>query len=77
MKHLKGKHEIVPYPHEGKHDILNYEDLKKAMKGCEIVVHSAAIRKPLEDKAFKDYFEVNCIGTFNVAQAAMENGVKR
>ena len=33
------------------------EQLKKAMFGCNIVVHLAAHRKPYEDKIFKDYFE--------------------
>jgi nucleoside-diphosphate-sugar epimerase len=77
VKRLEGKHEIVSYSHDKGFDILDYNQLKKAMKGCDVVVHSAAIRKPLEDKNFVDYFNVNCIGTFNVAQAAMENGVKK
>jgi nucleoside-diphosphate-sugar epimerase len=47
------------------------------MAGCQVVVHLAAHRKPYEDKTFKDYFETNCQGTFNVAQAALENGVKK
>ncbi len=77
INHLSGKHEIVSYSHKGDDDILNYEHLKNAMKGCDTVVHLAAIRKPLEDKIFPDYFNVNCIGTFNVVQAAIENKVKR
>ena len=60
-----------------KQDILDYAQLKKAMGGCDVVVHLAGIRKPLEDKTFSDYFKVNCIGTFNVAQAAFENNVRR
>ncbi len=77
IKHLQGKHEIIGYAHEKGDDILDYDKLKKAMKGCEVVIHLAAHRKPYEDKTFKDYFETNCIGTFNVAQAAMENKVKK
>jgi|SRR3989344_295449 len=75
--HLKDKHEIVSYSHDRGHDILDYKKLKNSMKGCDIVVHLAAHRKPYEDKTFEDYFNTNCIGTFNVAQAAMENQVKK
>ena len=76
-EHLKSKHTIVPYAYDAGCNILDYEHLKSAMKGCDIVIHLAAHRKPYEDKTFKDYFETNCIGTFNVAQACMENGVKK
>ena len=76
-KHLSPTHEVVGFAHDEGCDILNYEQLKSAMKGCDIVVHLAAYRKPYEDKTFKDYFETNCQGTFNVAQACMENGVKK
>lgn len=75
--HLSPKHEIVGFAHDKGQDILNYEQLNSAMKGCDVVVHLAAHRKPYEDKTFKDYFETNCQGTFNVAQACMENGVKK
>lgn len=77
IKHLEGKHEVVGYAHDKGDDILDYDKLKKEMKGCDVVVHLAAHRKPYEDKTFKDYFETNCQGTFNVAQACMENGVKK
>ena len=76
-QHLSSKYEVVGFAHDEGCDILNYDQLKSAMKGCNIVVHLAAHRKPYEDKTFKDYFETNCQGTFNVAQACMENGVKK
>jgi len=75
--HLSPKHEIVGFAHDEGCDILNYEQLKSAMEGCDVVVHLAAHRKPYEDKTFKDYFETNCQGTFNVAQACLENKVKK
>jgi len=75
--HLSPKHKVVGFAHNEGCDILNYEQLKSAMSGCDVVVHLAAHRKPYEDKTFKDYFETNCRGTFNVAQACMENGVKK
>lgn len=77
INHLKYKHEIVSYSHNKGDDILDYQRLKSAMNGCDMVIHLAAHRKPYEDKTFEDYFNTNCIGTFNVAQAAMENKVKR
>ena len=73
----KKEFEIVKYDLKEGQDILNYEQLKEVMKGCDVVVHLAAIRGPYEDKTFGDYFKVNCIGTFNVAQAALENKIKR
>lgn len=77
VNHLSKKHEMVEYDLANGQDILDYSQLKKAMKGCDVVVHLAAHRKPYEDKTFKDYFETNCQGTFNIAQAAMEFNVKR
>lgn len=77
LQHLSGKHNIVTYSTSDNQDILDYETLKKSMKGCDVVVHCAAIRKPLEDKTFADYFQVNVLGTFNVARAALENKIKR
>ena len=79
IKHLskKKKFEIVKYDLKEGKDILNFEQLRKGMKGCDVVVHLAAIRGPYGDKTFADYFKVNCIGTFNVAQAALENKIKR
>lgn len=77
VKDLEGKHEIVLFDLLEDKDILNYEQLKDSMKGCEVVVHLAALRKPYEDKTFEDYFRVNCIGTFNVCKAAKECGVKK
>ena len=77
MKHISDKHEIVEFAHDNGCDILNYNQLKEVMNGCDIVVHLAAHRKPYEDKMFKDYYETNCTGTFNVAEAAVECGVKK
>lgn len=73
---LESQHEIVSFGHPNQ-DILDFDSVVKAMNGCEVVIHLAAIRKPLEDKTFADYFKVNDIGTQNVAQAALENKVKR
>lgn len=77
IKKLSGKHDIVPFDLKEGQDILNFKQLKKAMRGCEIVVHLAAIRGPDETKSFDDYFAVNCMGTLNVAKACFENKIEK
>ncbi len=77
INHLSPKHEIVGFAHDKGCDILNYEQVESAMKGCDVVVHLAAHRKPYEDKTFQDYFETNCRGTFNVAKACEKNRIKK
>ena len=77
VNHLSDKHEIIKFDLSDNQNILDFEQLKESMKDCDVVVHLAAHKKPYEDKTFKDYFETNCQGTFNVAQAAMECGVKK
>lgn len=59
-------------------DILDYETLKKSVKGCDIISHQAAqleIFKCLDDPIVD--LEVNTIGTLNVLKAAVENGIKK
>lgn len=58
-----------------KGDVLDYENVQKSMKGCNIVVHAAAIagidtvvKSPVKT------MRVNMIGTANVLEAAHENG---
>lgn len=55
-------------------DIRKTEDLKKAMEGVDIVVHTAAAL-PLYKK--EDIFSTDILGTENVLQVAFENDVKR
>ncbi len=77
VSYLSDKHEIIKYDLAEEKNILNFEQLKESMKGCDIVVHLAAIRGPYQGKDFPDYFKINCQGTFNVAQACLESGVKK
>jgi len=74
---LRQKHEIVRYDIIQGKDVLNYSQLKEAMKDCEVVIHTAAIPKPDEAKTFDDYFQLNCVGTMNAVKAAIENQVRR
>lgn len=57
-------------------DILNYNEVKNAMSGADVVIHAAAIagidtviKRPVET------MEVNTIGTANVLRAAWKNRV--
>lgn len=74
---LGKSHEIIEYDIADGNDILNYEQVKEAMKDSEIVIHMAAIPKPDEAKTFDDYFSVNCIGTLNIVKACIKNKVRR
>ncbi|MBC8167028.1 MAG: SDR family oxidoreductase [Bryobacteraceae bacterium] len=59
-------------------DIRDYDSLKAAMEGSEIVFHLAAI--PSVPRSIKDpvpSHECNADGTFNVFRAAHESGVRR
>ncbi|MDR3424905.1 MAG: NAD(P)-dependent oxidoreductase [Alphaproteobacteria bacterium] len=58
-------------------DIADADSLALAMRGCDQVVHLAAIPKPVEDKSLGDYLAVNVRGTENVLAAAVRAGVKR
>lgn len=59
-------------------DIRNYEQVKKACAGCEVVFHLAAqsnVMGSVEDIRYS--FSANVVGTFNVLQAAKEQNVRR
>jgi nucleoside-diphosphate-sugar epimerase len=55
-------------------DIRNPEDLKKSMKGADIVIHTAAAL-PLYTP--EEIYSTDIVGTRNVLEQAMASGVKR
>ncbi|MFN8561489.1 MAG: NAD(P)-dependent oxidoreductase [Anaerolineae bacterium] len=57
-------------------NILHYDDLLEQTRGCDAVIHLAAIRSPVSDPGHK-VFQVNATGTFNVFEAAAAAGIKR
>ncbi len=57
-------------------DVLNLENVVKAVKGYDAVVHMAGIPHPLNHPAEK-VFGVNVNGTFNVLEAAARSNVKK
>lgn len=63
------------FPHGG--DILHTDILNAAMKGIDGVFHFAALWLLHCWEYPRAAFEVNIIGTFNVLEAILNNGVKR
>lgn len=53
-------------------DIRNIEDIKKAIRECDSVIHLAAIIPPVSKKNRKLTFEVNYQGTVNLINAIKE-----
>jgi dTDP-glucose 4,6-dehydratase len=69
---VKGKFEVYAG------DIRDPYGVKEAMKGCDYVVHLAAlIAIPYSYNSPETYVDTNVTGTLNILQAARELGVKR
>jgi NAD dependent epimerase/dehydratase len=69
---LKGQFEIFPG------DIRDPHGVREAMKGCDAVLHLAAlIAIPFSYHSPDTYVDTNIKGTLNVLQAARELGIKR
>lgn len=74
-------YDLVPfdYPEKDKivsvvGDIRDFDKLRDAMKGCDVVVHTAAA---LPLYSAEDIRSTDIQGTKNVCEAALQNGVKR
>jgi len=72
-------YEVHPFDiaHNTEHDIRDYNSVLKATEGMDAVVHLAAIPHPHAEFAYRDYFDCNVLGAFNVAEACAANKVKR
>ena len=57
-------------------DVNDYPRLREVIRGCKAVVHLAAIPSPGMGTP-EQIFNVNASGTFNVFQAAAEEGIRR
>ncbi len=57
-------------------DILSLDEVVRAMKWYDAVVHMAGIPHPLDDPA-ELVFGLNVNGTFNVLEAAVRNNIKK
>ena len=61
-----------------KGDVLDFADVRKAVEGCQIVIHCAAIAGVYTvDRSAVRTMEVNMLGTHQVVKAALEVGVER
>ena len=69
-------HEVVGFDRVDHLDITKLDQLNQATKGCDVVIHLAAIPHP-QKGAISDYFYQNVVGTYNVLYAATANKVKR
>jgi UDP-glucose 4-epimerase len=59
-------------------DVRSPEQVRRAMRGVDAVVHAAALHGiHLERWPPQDFWQVNVTGTFNVLEAAREAGVRR
>ena len=65
---------IIWLTSEGK-DILNKEQIAESCKGCDAVMHLAAILE--EDAGLQELRKVNVEGTKNVLEAAAKQRVKK
>jgi nucleoside-diphosphate-sugar epimerase len=58
-------------------DARRLEDMKKAAKHAEVIVHTAAIHGiHLRDHTPQDFYDLNLTGTFNMWEAALQVGVR-
>ncbi|HVU15011.1 MAG TPA: NAD(P)-dependent oxidoreductase [Phototrophicaceae bacterium] len=57
-------------------DILDFPALREQMRGCQVVIHLAAIPNPRVSPG-EAVFQTNVAGTFNVYESAAQEGIKR
>lgn len=58
-------------------DVCDYHRVKRSMRGCDTVIHSAAIKAiPNMERDCMYGYRINIEGTNNVVQSAVANGVK-
>lgn len=55
-------------------DITNYADLREKVRGCDSIVHLAAIPNPMKTPG-PDLFHINVMGTYNIYEAAADEGI--
>jgi hypothetical protein len=57
-------------------DLTDYSAVRDAVRGMDAVIHLAALTHPAAGPAH-DIFQINVAGTFNVYDAAAQEGIKR
>ena len=56
-------------------DLLDPQSLNKAVEGCDLVFHCAALLR--ETGVKKEFYQINADGTENILEAAVKAGVKK
>jgi nucleoside-diphosphate-sugar epimerase len=57
-------------------DILDFHAVSEQVRGCDAVVHMAALASPYPAPG-QDVYRINTMGTFNVFEAAAKAGIRR
>ncbi|MEO8682303.1 MAG: SDR family NAD(P)-dependent oxidoreductase [Vicinamibacterales bacterium] len=61
-----------------KGDVLDYDATRKAVEGCQVVIHCAAIAGVYTvDRSAVRTMEVNMLGTHQVVKASLDAGIER
>src|ERR1700704_2743763 len=67
-----------PHLHFIKGDVMDYDATRRAVQGCQIVIHCAAIAGVYSmDRNAVTTMEVNLLGTHQVVKASLASGVER
>jgi UDP-glucose 4-epimerase len=67
-----------PHLHFIKGDVMDYDGTRRALDGCQVVIHCAAIAGVYSvDRNAVTTMEVNLLGTHQVVRAALAVGVER
>jgi nucleoside-diphosphate-sugar epimerase len=66
----------APHTTYARCDIMDFDALCEQMRGCDAVVHMAALKNPLFGPG-QDIFRINAAGTYNVFEAAAKSGIRR
>lgn len=72
---LERKAEVAEFDRSEGKDILNQEQVSESCKGCDAVIHLAAILE--EDAGLQELRKVNVEGTKNVLEAAARQRAKK
>jgi len=70
-------HQVKEYDAKEGYDTLDFGMLLDEMKGCDTVVHLAAIPFPHPNKSWPEFWSQNCLSVQNVARAARYNNIRR
>ncbi len=68
--------ELIPGAGYASCDINDFSAIRQQVKGMDIVIHLAAIPAPMMATG-DEIFRINCSGTFNVYEAAAQEGIRR